>query len=225
MRKKTPDASKLTRRNVLPYTRASTSPSDTTLDVAKPDKSENDKRDKQPASDAPKLGDGPKSATSNEPPVEIGSTVPARDPEPPRADDAPAPGDGPKSATRNESPAEPPTRDTIAMLPMTPVGAPPELPAVEEPPFMPGPRAIPTGSPTDPAPAPGRVPAGDSRSFRRANEFALVYRQANAVIMRFGTVGQRGQWRVVEYPTSSAASHAYAKECSRFVAEGFSDYR
>jgi predicted DNA-binding WGR domain protein len=56
-------------------------------------------------------------------------------------------------------------------------------------------------------------------------EFALVYRIQTYVISRFGEVGTRGQWRVVEYPTSAAASHAYAKECSRFVSEGFSDYR
>jgi predicted DNA-binding WGR domain protein len=62
---------------------------------------------------------------------------------------------------------------------------------------------------------------------RRAEryEFALIYRSQTFVISRFGTVGTRGQWRVVEYPTSAAAGHAYAKECSRFVADGFSDYR
>jgi hypothetical protein len=58
-----------------------------------------------------------------------------------------------------------------------------------------------------------------------AYEFALIYRLTNAVISRFGVVGTRGQWRVVEYPTTASASHAYAKECSRFVSEGFSDYR
>jgi hypothetical protein len=90
---------------------------------------------------------------------------------------------------------------------------------------LPIPRDIPGGQPSDPAPPPKQVPRGDSRSLRRENEFALVYRVGTFVISRFGTVGQRGQWRVVEYPTSSSASHAYAKECSRFVAEGFSDYR
>jgi hypothetical protein len=40
-----------------------------------------------------------------------------------------------------------------------------------------------------------------------------------------GTVGERGQWRVVEYPTPASASTSYAKEVSRFVGEGFSDYR
>jgi hypothetical protein len=90
---------------------------------------------------------------------------------------------------------------------------------------LPGPREIPAGAPSDAAPPPGRVPAGDSRSLRRGTEFALIYRQGTFIITRIGTVGTRGVWRVVEYPTSSAASHAYAKECSRFVSEGFSDYR
>jgi predicted DNA-binding WGR domain protein len=93
---------------------------------------------------------------------------------------------------------------------------------------MPGPHEIPPGSPDDPAPAPGHVPRGDSRSMRRRTdryEFALIYRLQTFIITRFGVVGTRGQWRVVEYPTSTSASHAYAKECSRFVSEGFSDYR
>jgi len=117
-------------------------------------------------------------------------------------------------------------------------GAPPEMPVevispvkggiVEDPTYMPGPRDIPSGNPDDLAPPPGRVPPGDSRSLRRRDtryEFALVYRIANAVISRVGVVGTRGVWRVVEYPTTASASHAYAKEASRFVSEGFSDYR
>jgi hypothetical protein len=100
--------------------------------------------------------------------------------------------------------------------------------AVEDPTRMPGPLEIPDGHPDDSAPAPGRVPPGDSRSLRRhseRHEFALVYRVKSYVISRVGVVGTRGQWRVVEYPTPSMASHAYAKECSRFVSDGFSDYR
>jgi hypothetical protein len=125
---------------------------------------------------------------------------------------------------------------------VAPVGSPPAMPeapvpaglspradAVEDPTNMPGPREIPAGSPGDPAPAPGLVPRGDSRSLRRRDattyEFALIYRRGTFIITRFGLVGTRGQWRVVEYPTSTAASHAYAKECSRFVSDGFSDYR
>jgi hypothetical protein len=126
--------------------------------------------------------------------------------------------------------------ETIAM-PTGELGRPPEMPqtvappplaqigAIENPTHMPGPKDIPSGEPSDPAPAPGLVPRGDSRSLRHGNEFALIYRVATYVISRFGTLGQRGQWRVVEYPTSSFAGTAYAKECSRFVSEGFSDYR
>jgi hypothetical protein len=125
-------------------------------------------------------------------------------------------------------------------MPMAGFGIPPEMPApssaglvikggaVEDPTHMPGPRDIPPGNPDDVASPPGYVPAGDSRSLRRREasyEFALVYRQGNAVISRVGVVGTRGVWRVVEYPTTASASHAYAKECSRFVSEGFSDYR
>ena len=116
------------------------------------------------------------------------------------------------------------------------IGRPPEMPrmtappplalgTVEDPTHMPGPREVPAGHPEDPAPAPGRVPPGDSRSLRKGGEFALVYRVGSCVISRSGTVGTRGQWRVVEYPTSAAAANAYAKECSRWVSEGFSDYR
>jgi hypothetical protein len=93
---------------------------------------------------------------------------------------------------------------------------------------MPPPNAIPAGNPDDPAPPPGLVPRGDSRSLRRhaaRHEFALVYRVQTFVISRVGVVGTQGRWRVVDYPTSAMASHAYAKECSRFVSDGFSDYR
>jgi hypothetical protein len=126
--------------------------------------------------------------------------------------------------------------ETMAM-PSHPVGKPPELPttapppapvatgAVESPTNLPVPKNVPAGNPDDPAPAPGLVPPGDSRSLRNGNEFSLVYRMGTFVISRAGTVGKRGVWRVVEYPTSSAASHGYAKECSRFISEGFSDYR
>jgi hypothetical protein len=126
--------------------------------------------------------------------------------------------------------------ETVGIPNVADLGRPPEMPttsappplalgAVENPAHMPGPREIPGGEPGDPAPAPGTVPRGDSRSLRRGNEFALIYRVQTFVISRFGVVGTRGQWRVVEYPTSAAASHAYAKEASRFVSEGFSDYR
>ncbi|HEX4454579.1 MAG TPA: hypothetical protein VH143_27145 [Kofleriaceae bacterium] len=142
----------------------------------------------------------------------------------PKSDDA-VPLEAPRAKT-----------ETIAM-PGGEFGRPPEMPqsvappplaqigAIENPTHMPGPKDIPSGEPGDPASAPGLVPRGDSRSLRRGNEFALIYRISTYVISRLGSVGQRGQWRVVEYPTSSFAGTAYAKECSRFVSEGFSDYR
>ncbi len=125
---------------------------------------------------------------------------------------------------------------TMAMPLAVDLGKPPEMPsttappplalgAVEDPTHMPGPKDVPAGAPGDPAPPPGHVPPGDSRSLRRGNEFALIYRVGTCVISRTGVVGTRGQWRVVEYPTSASASNSYAKECSRFVSEGFSDYR
>ncbi len=146
------------------------------------------------------------------------------------------------------SPAAEPSRTraaTVAMPVQASIGGPPAMPAeplavvppihpavasdvAEAPTRMPGPREIPGGSPDDPESPPGRVPAGDSRSMRRRTEryeFALIYRMQTYVICRFGAVGTRGQWRVVEYPTSASAGHAYAKEVSRFVSEGFSDYR
>ena len=159
-----------------------------------------------------------------------------------KADDAapsPSPAPAPAPAPAPEPEASPPAQ----LLPMEPmpvrarvettimpldmhVGAPPDLPdTVEDPTSMPGPRNIPGGNPNDPAKAPGHVPKGDSRSFRRGDDFALIYRVQTYVISRFGVVGTRGQWRVVEYPTSAAAAHSYAKESSRFVSEGFSDYR
>ncbi len=129
--------------------------------------------------------------------------------------------------------------DTTGM-PAGDFGAPPEIPqesspgivlkggVVESPTHMPGPRDIPPGEPDDVASPPGLVPPGDSRSLRRRDteyEFALVYRVANAVISRSGIVGTRGVWRVVEYPTVASAANAYAREASRFVTDGFSDYR
>ena len=137
-------------------------------------------------------------------------------------------------------PVEPAPRaraQTVAMSPEVEIGGPPSLPEaaaaapppkpgdVEDPTYLPGPKDIPGGNVTDPALPPGRVPSGDSRSLRKANEFALIYRLGTAVITRSGTVGTRGVWRVVEYPTSAFASNSYAKEVSRFVGEGFSDYR
>jgi hypothetical protein len=239
MAKKTPDTSKLTRAKAAPYTLKAAEPSAKHLDVAKSDKTDKgEKAATEPKVDAKALAasegksDGKIDAKFDD--VKSGAL-----PVEPH-DGAPKPGDGPKSATHNEAPTEPappeaapeppPVRaraETLAMPVVGQVGAPPAMPgaSVESPTNMPGPKGVPSGNPTDAAPPPGTVPPGDSRSLRKGDEFALVYRQGTAVISRFGTMGQRGQWRVVEYPTSSSASNAYAKECSRFVGDGFSDYR
>jgi predicted DNA-binding WGR domain protein len=161
----------------------------------------------------------------------------------PAATVAPARTPAADSDAAQRAPADPPRARaaTVAMPVQTSIGGPPAMPAepvatlapidpevAEAPTRMPGPREIPGGAPDDPGSPPGLVPPGDSRSMRRRAEryeFALIYRIQTYVICRFGTVGTRGQWRVVEYPTSASASHAYAKEVSRFVSEGFSDYR
>jgi hypothetical protein len=186
-------------------------------------------------------------AASPEPPAAATASAPGPDATPPAATIDPT-GDPTGQDLRSAGKAGPgdqtspiesrASADTVAMPPLS-IGAPPAMPAapvrapvevksVEDPTRMPGPREIPGGEPDDPAPPPGHVPPGDSRSMRRRNdryEFALVYRIQTFVISRVGVVGTRGQWRVVEYPTPAMASHAYAKECSRFVSEGFSDYR
>ncbi len=157
--------------------------------------------------------------------------LPVITPPPPKAEPWP---DATPEPMRPVEPAR--ARTDTANMPPIEVGRPPDMPkttappplafgTVEEPTHMPGPRDIPAGNPDDRAAPPGRVPPGDSRSMRRGNDFALIYRLGTFVISRVGVVGTRGQWRVVEYPTSSSASHSYAKECSRFVSEGFSDYR
>lgn len=161
--------------------------------------------------------------------------LPAIEPPDPRAEP------WPDATPQPMAPVEPsdftrPRTATVAMPTAAQYGRPPEMPRttappplvlgdVENPAHMPGPREVPSGDPGDPAPAPGSVPPGDSRSLRRDDEFALIYRVGTCVISRTGRVGTRGQWRVVEYPTSAAAANSYAKECSRFVSEGFSDYR
>jgi hypothetical protein len=88
---------------------------------------------------------------------------------------------------------------------------------------LPHPAELVGGDPTAPAPPPGAAPSGDARSLRTADQFALVYRHGSAVVTRRGTIGQRGAWRVVDYPSAALAAHAYALECSRLVAQGFRD--
>lgn len=194
-RKRTPETSRITRPAVVAFARKQ-----------KPSGEPDGDGDDEPA-------DAPAAAASAAPADVTPPAAGEAKAESPGGTGAPLAGDGAKSARSNELP--------------TPVDIPQaaSADAVEAPTQMPGPRDIPSGNPEDPAAPPGRVPPGDSRSLRRGGEFALVYRAGTFVITRSGTVGTRGQWRVVEYPTSAAASHAYAKECSRFVADGFSDYR
>jgi hypothetical protein len=221
-------------------------PDDSTSETAPEDKASG------VATDKPSLADKPSGAEADKP----SATAPERSPEAPDAPQAASSSAPIPVATDDLKPVAPwpegsapvappdPARSrtaTVRMPVQASIGAPPAMPLdappipvpvhtgdVENPTHMPGPREIPPGNPDDPAPAPGEVPRGDSRSMRRRAdqyEFALIYRMQTFVITRFGVVGRRGQWRVVEYPTSASASHAYAKECSRFVSEGFSDYR
>jgi len=209
-RKRTPETSRITRGSTVAYARkqkANGEPDEAKAE-AKPDASTDAKT--EAPSGAPHASAGPKAASTDELPVTATSS---------RSDaDLDAPDAGPATARAA----------TLSMPAQAVIGTPPEVPSAtsaEHPTRMPNPRDIPEGNPDDPAQPPGSVPPGDSRSLRRDRAFALVYRVGTFVISRFGVVGTRGQWRVVEYPTSASASHAYAKECSRFVAEGFSDYR
>lgn len=225
MARRTPDRSSITRSQTVAYSRKS--------------KTESDADDEVPNADVVKAA----LATMKTPAV----TEPEKPVDKPKVKTP----DGPEQDEVETSPARARV-ETVGMpvvpsfgappeMPVAGFGAPPEMPAaradetvpvkggvVEDPTSMPGPRDVPSGDPEDLAPPPGHVPPGDSRSLRRRTnsyEFALIYRQGNAVIARYGVVGTRGVWRVVEYPTTASASHAYAKECSRFVSEGFSDYR
>lgn len=88
---------------------------------------------------------------------------------------------------------------------------------------LPAPSQIVAGDPAAPAPPPGQVPPGDSRSLRLDSQFALVYRHGASVVSRRGVIGQRGVWRVVDYPGPAQAAAAYAAECSRLRGQGFVD--
>jgi hypothetical protein len=227
--KPTPEKSQITRERPLAYSRRQKDAADTPADPPKGD--DKPAAEAKPVEATPDAAakaettkpEEPKAAKPEEPKAE----APAIEPPPPKGEP------WPDATPQPMRPVEPPTRaraDTIGMSPEAGIGAPPALPMVkagdvEVPTHMPGPRDVPSGNVTDAALPPGLVPPGDSRSLRKGNEFALVYRIGNALISRFGAIGQRGQWRVVEYPTPASASNSYAKEVSRFVSEGFSDYR
>lgn len=158
--------------------------------------------------------------------------TPKFDPEELEADAAPAPEPEPPLVT-----AEPVRARTATVVAGDPVTSrPPPMPTeaapvelamggVEDPTHLPDPAHLPAGHPNDPAGTPGFVPPGDSRSLRRGDDYALIYRRGTYVVTRVGTVGTRGVWRATDYPTPAFASHSYARECSRFVSEGYSDYR
>ena len=238
--KPTPERSKIARSDVKAFARRQRTGAEAGPDDDEPatdEKNPDAKAETRPAdaktdarADAGKLPD-------IQPPPPKGEPWPDATPEPMRPVSPAARADSDDDTTPVQTPDLTRARtETVVMPTLGSLGAPPEMPRttappplalgnVENPTHMPGPREIPGGNPEDPAPAPGAVPKGDSRSLRRTHDFALIYRIGTYVISRFGRVGTRGQWRVVEYPTSAAASHAYAKECSRFVSEGFSDYR
>ncbi len=238
-RKATPDRTSLVRDRVIALSRRQRGDGDA------PEKPADPKEPKKPDSGEAVAKRDPKAEPATEPKTsepaskesaEATPEVPVIDPPAPAAEPWPDATPPPMNPVR--APTEPDVRartETVVM-PAGMFGRPPEMPKttspppptfgdVEDPTHMPGPREIPGGKPDDPAAPPGRVPPGDSRSLRHDRSFALIYRIGTFVISRVGIIGTRGQWRVVEYPTSTAASHSYAKECSRFASEGFSDYR
>ena len=225
--KGTPERSRLVRTALKAFARKR----NTTVDEDKDDDavpSEAAKQDTKPGPDKPDPD-----SVATQPVMTTSDDLPAIVPPPAKAEP------WPEATPAPMKPVEVPMRartETVGMPTLGDVGKPPDMPttsappplalgAVENPTHMPGPKDLPGGNPEDPAPPPGLVPPGDSRSLRRGNEFALIYRIGTCVVMRFGAIGTRGQWRVVEYPTYAFASSSYAKECSRFVSEGFSDYR
>jgi hypothetical protein len=242
-RKRTPETSRIARSSTVAYSRKQKSSDDTVEES--PVEAEK-KPDEAKVDDKPEPGIDPTAKAlleakekskraQTEPTVETPRQRASTEVDPPVPDVAPWPDATPVPMKPIDTPPGRSHADTVAMPAQASLGQPPEMPvaappqadsrAVEQPTRMPGPREIPPGNPEDPAPPPGIVPRGDSRSLRRGSEFALIYRIQTYVISRTGVIGTRGQWRVVDYPTSSSAAHSYAKECSRFVSEGFSDYR
>lgn len=218
-RRKTPERSKLVRARTIAFARKEGGGGGDGDDDA----------DAKPAAEIDR-------ASAETQPVNVKRDLPELpDIAPPEPKGEPWPEATPNPMKPVEAPSVARAKTAVVAVPSD-LGRPPDMPtssappplvlgAVEDPTHMPGPRDIPSGDPDDAAPPPGRVPPGDSRSLRRNHEFALIYRVGTCVITRTGRVGTRGQWRVVEYPTSATAGSSYAKECSRFVSEGFSDYR
>jgi hypothetical protein len=126
------------------------------------------------------------------------------------------------------APPEPPPAPPLVELAPEPE---PELPIdLGDIDHLPSPAQIVRGEADAPEPPPGRAPRGDCRSMQRVRTgapsyFALVYRHETALITRAGLVGLRGDWRVLQYPTSAAAARAYAQECARLADDGYCDVR
>lgn len=230
--KPTPDKSKIERTRPLAYSRRQKGsgglggPAASGEEDKDKDDDDTDEKDEKDTAAEPAKPESP-------PPSKAKASAEAKAEEPPAIEPPPKDEPWPDATPQPMRPVEPARArtETVAMPPELAPGAPPAMPtgndpfSVEDPTLMPPARGIPAGNPEDLASPPGRVPSGDSRSLRKDTEFALIYRVGTAVITRSGVVGTRGRWRVVDYPTSSSASNAYAKEVSRFVAEGFSDYR
>ena len=215
-RKGTPERSSLTRPQPLAYARRERGAGDSGTDT--PGDGGDDDDDKAGAAAAAKPDVKADAAPAEAPKAEAPKADAPADAKPaPAAVVATAKPDAPTERTRADTML---STQVVGEPPAVPNSAPVVTPAagasgVEDPTFMPTHKQIPDGDPDDPALAPGHVPAGDSRSYRRGHEFALVYRQGTFLISRAGAVGTRGVWRVVEYPTSGAASNSYARECSR----------
>ena len=183
------------------------------------------------------VGDTAAEATPPEP--EAMPAEPEAKPAEPEAKPAEAEVKPPPKSISDAKPAPPPVEKPAPPAPAPPAPAPPaplapapappadSLGPIYEP--LPKPKEIVHDDPDAAAPPPGLVPRGDSRSFRRGagagEEFVLIYRFQTFVISRSGVVGKRGRWKVVEYPTMGAASHAYAQECSRLATLGYTDFR
>jgi hypothetical protein len=159
------------------------------------------------------------------------SAAPAKPAAKPESSDRPTTAAAAAAARAPTAPAAPaPTKPA----PTTPAAAPAPAPAAFAPDAvdlvrLPSPDDVRGRDPDAPAPPPGHVPVGDSRSLRRrtgtGERFALVYRDGTFLMSRSGAVGREGTWHVVEYPTAAAAAHAYATTCARLTEDGFTDYR
>ncbi len=187
----------------------------------------------KPARSQPPPVATPAPPAQTSPPAAIPSRDPGTPPHQAAAPAAPAAPVGPRpgAITRLLAPGPteprpaPAARDAAAPPPAVTA---PAASAVPEAAQLPSADAIPPGAADDPAPPPGRAPAGDARSLRwRAPDggdwFTLIYRDGAALIVREGRVGFRGEWTAVVYPRAATAARAYANRCARAIGHGFVD--